>query len=252
MLYLKFQITFRRMLASHEVLVKQFDRIVEQMPNKTAIIYHGERTRFIDLQLLSHKIANWVESNLNLGLDDSKFSSGSNEDTVEPPNIPQAQIGLMLGNTPDLVAFVIGIARVRVASVLFNTNHRRDSLLHALMATNCQVFVFGNKYLDAIREIVPQLPDQIKFFMYDQNILNEINNNNNNNSKFDHTNYFNYNGVTKEYLLYNSSSNSPTAAVDNFAEILTHYSDEPLQRKYTYSLSDNVSVLLIVLHLRNF
>ena len=53
--------------------MKQFDCLARDIPNKTAIIYHGERTRFIDLYEMSNKVANWVESSLNLGLDDGKL-----------------------------------------------------------------------------------------------------------------------------------------------------------------------------------
>ena len=64
---------FKKVNIFRETLVKQFDSLVDDIPNKTAIIYHGQRTRFIDLYQLSNKVANWVETCLELGLDDEKL-----------------------------------------------------------------------------------------------------------------------------------------------------------------------------------
>lgn len=211
-----------------EVMVKQFDEIVERLPNKTAIIYHNERTRFVDLKNFSHKVANWLESeNINLGLDDGKLPQI--DDGTE--SIKQPQIGLMLGNTPELAGFLVGISRVRAASVLFNINHRQDSLLNSFEVTNCRVVVFEAKYLEAIREIASQLSDDIKFYMYDRTGKVELNNNK---VQFDKENYGQYNGMSKVEL------NGPN--VDNFAHILNLYPDTVSDKKYSYELADNVSL----------
>ena len=65
---------FKKVNLFRETVVKQFDSLAQYIPNKTAIIYHGQRTRFIDLYELSNKVANWVESGLALGLDDGKLA----------------------------------------------------------------------------------------------------------------------------------------------------------------------------------
>lgn len=227
--YVRFQIHFKKINVFRETLTCQFDRLVEKIPNKTAIIYHGHRTRFIDLQKKANQIANWVEQSLNLGLDDDKLPQ---IDDGNGATLQQHQIGLMLGNTPEMVAFLLGIAKVRAASVLFNTNHRRDSLLNAIDATHCKVFIFARKYLDAIQEIVEQLPEEMKFFMYDRNWQSELNNNN---LKYDQENFWHYNGISRADLISRTR-------VDNFAPILEFYSEEAVEKEYTYELSDNVSL----------
>lgn len=230
--YVRFQIHFKKINVFRETLTYQFDRLVEKIPNKTAIIYHGHRTRFIDLQKKSNQIANWVEQSLNLGLDDDKLPQ---IDDGKGATLKQHQIGLMLGNAPEIVAFILGIAKVRAASVLFNTNHRRDLLLNAIDATHCKVLIFERKYLDAIQEIVEQLPEEMKFFMYDRNWRNELNNNTHDNLKYDEENYWLYDGINKVDLI-------ARAKVDNFAPILEFYSEEAVEKEYTYELSDNVKL----------
>ena len=71
-------------------------------------------------------------------------------------NLQTTQIGLMLGNIPEIASFIIGISRVRCSAVMFNTNHRRDTLINAFQATKCQIFIFERKYLQAIKELNEQ------------------------------------------------------------------------------------------------
>jgi len=193
--------------------------------------------RFVDLQQLSFKVANWVESTLGLGIDDGKLpqiKDSPSDNELDGASLQHNQIGLMLGNTPEHIAFLLGIARVRAASVLFSTQHRRDSLLHAFNATSCRVVVFDSKYLSAIREIAHKLPDEMRFFMYDRNWPRCDDNNNRNDGKYNAKNYWQYSGMSKSDLIEDS--------VENFAPILDLYPTMPLEKKYSYEMSDNVGL----------
>lgn len=229
-LYVKFQIQFRWITYWKKTVIRQFDQVAHSLPHKTAIIYQGERTCFIDLLKQSYQIANWLESSLDLGLDDTKLPNESDSMKVE-----HSQIGLMLSNSPELIAFILGVARVRASSVLFNTNHRLDSLINSFNVTKCRVLIFDAKYLDAIIEVADQLPDYVQYFMYDRT-KTEMDLNNNEET-ININNYQQYKGMTKTDLLKKEKK------WENFAPILKQYPIEAPLKTYSYEMSDKLTYI---------
>lgn len=154
-------------------LVELFDRLVRKCPNKVAILYHGKPYRVLDLFNLSNKIANWLELS---GLVADKLDLNNNDPNQDKGNegvtCPK-QVGLMLGNIPELASFLIGVARVRASSVVLNPNQRGETLLNAINTTSCDVLVFEAKYLPILQEVASQLPDK-QYFMYDRNLVDFI------------------------------------------------------------------------------
>ncbi|KAH7644056.1 long-chain fatty acid transport protein-like protein [Dermatophagoides farinae] len=240
-LFFTFQIRIRWIIRRNRVLVKYFDYNVRRHPNKTAINYNGECFTFQNVYDLAQKISNWIEESLQLGHDDEWERCNSPKQTGDDDfplnreakiyrkfenNARCTQIGLMFGNIPELASFIIGIARVRCSAVLFNTNNRRDLLLNAFHATNCKVFIFESKFLSAIQEIAPQLPD-IRFFMYDRNESKNI--------LIDP----HYNGISRQDL----ESKYEDPKCQKFAAILNAYPITMVKKNYPYKMSDMIQFM---------
>lgn len=232
---------------NNKVLVKSFDDNVKKFPNKTAVIYHDEYFTFLDVANLANKISNWIEKTLNLGLDeqyeqfhkvsvDTDLIQNANEQKINYESNQQAQIGLMFGNILELPSFLVGIARVRCSAVMFNTNHRRDTLINAFKTTNCQAFIFESKFLSVIEEVADQLPD-IPFFIYDRLALK-----NNNLPHFNNNDQaFVYQGITRKELIGKQST-----LVDHgnkFAAMLNSQPSTPTLKTYNYQMKDKINYI---------
>lgn len=223
---------------TNNVVVKQFDALAPQYAHKTAIIHHGHRFRFLDIQRLSLKISSWIENQtetINLLL-----CTGPE---TPPEELPQ--IGLMFGNTPEMACFILGVLRTRCGAVLFNHNHKSDTLKNAFAVSNVKVFIFEQSFLPVIQEIAADLPD-IRFYVFDRYYedINEIykstlscqtliGRDENGNEIVD---VHKYRGLSRDDLVANTN-------IVNFAPILAQFSDEMSPRNYPYSINDNVSRL---------
>ena len=156
-----------------------------------------------------------------------EYSSKIADSVYEPE---QKQIGLLMGNIPEMPSFLLGIARVRASSVLFNINQKRDTLLNAFRATKCKIVIFDSRYLDSLREISDQLDGDISFVMWDRGDVDD-----NNNSQSDkNVQKFDYHGSTTAQLHLSQQ---------NFARILPHYDALPSSKKYKYSLHDHIAYI---------
>ncbi len=80
----------RRTHAAHRSLLEQFDRVVAEQPDATALIAGRERLSFRELQSWSVRIADDLGRRLGVG------------------NQP---VAIMLGQTPAAVATMLGVAR---------------------------------------------------------------------------------------------------------------------------------------------
>lgn len=206
----------------NKVLVNYFDDVCQKYPSKIAVNYLDESFTFKQIAELANRISLWIELALKSNRIEIDDRNEKQQNTV--------QIGLMLSNIPEFLSFVIGIARVRCATVFFNTNHRKDTLINAFEATDCKIFIFESKFLSAIEEIVDKLPD-IKFFMFDRSLLNEYDPKKDFDLEYQGINVNEFTQITK--LL----SKKPSS---KFATILNSFKNKSISRQYNYSLQDIV------------
>lgn len=232
-----------------------FDENVRKFPKKTAIHYNDEQYTFEDVSNLANRISNWIESTLNIGHDDQweslhQISVVVNDDDVHhnnndddegktetetkiyqqfDDNLQTTQIGLMLGNIPEVAGFIIGIARVRCSAVMFNTNHRMDTLINAFKATKCQIFIFERKYLNVIKDVAEKLPD-IKFFLYDRQATKQQQPN-------DLQINFNYNGISRNELINGLNDERKHL---QFSRLLQTYPITTAMKNYPYKFTDKM------------
>ncbi|UXI15381.1 phosphoribosylaminoimidazole carboxylase [Sarcoptes scabiei] len=220
LLYFKWQMFWVQ--KRNKVLVNYFDDVCQKYPSKIAVNYLDESFTFEQIAELANRISLWIELALKSNRIEIDDRNEKQQNTV--------QIGLMLSNIPEFLSFVIGIARVRCATVFFNTNHRKDTLINAFEATDCKIFIFESKFLSAIEEIVDKLPD-IKFFMFDRSLLNEYDPKKDFDLEYQGINVNEFTQITK--LL----SKKPSS---KFATILNSFKNKSISRQYNYSLQDIV------------
>lgn len=223
-------------------MITMFEENVRKHPEQTAFIFNEKKYSFRNILEQSLKISNWIETGLQLGHDEEWEQNNTTNNISEEPsrnvnnheakilkkienNHSSIQIGLMFSNCPQLASFIIGIARVRCSSVLFNTNHRRNTLVNAFKATNCKVFIFEAKYLSVIQDIAQELPD-IQYFMFDPVESNNV------------IIQPYYNGLSRQDLQTKSIKNA-----SKFAAILNAYPITAVQKKYPYKITDMVHYL---------
>lgn len=154
-------------------VVEMFDRVVKKQPNKPAILYQGKAYTYTDLHILSSKISNWLY-NSGLLYDSNDETNNNNsvlvrDEDCQEEYIPK-QVGLMLGNIPEVACFFVGIARVGASSVMLNPNQRRETLLNSLNQTKCDAVVFEARYLPLLQDVANELPDK-QYFMYDRSLV---------------------------------------------------------------------------------
>lgn len=244
----------------NRIMLHFFDENVRKFPNKTAIIHNGEHYTFEYVSNLANRISNWIESTLKFGHDDqweslnqvSVIGNNDNDNVNKKEtmieskiyrqfddNLQTTQIGLMLGNIPEIASFIIGISRVRCSAVMFNTNHRLDTLINAFNATNCRIFIFERKYFDTIKDVAEQLPD-IKFFMYDRDAIKQ---------KQSPTELlsidFNYNGISRDDLMMinnndDDDANSIIERAIQFSRLLQLYPIVSVKKTYPYKFTDKM------------
>ena len=216
------------------MVVSLFDQVVQKHPEKTAIRYHGRSYRFIDLYNLSNKVSNWLEMTVltKYGLDSNNNNLQNGNDSWRTSPTASRQIGIYLGNIPELPSFMMGISRVHGSSVMFNTSHRNETLLNAFKATNCRALIFEKKYLPVMQEVASQLPD-IPYFMYNRETvdIHTIK------SFSELTKQIDYYGMRREQLANASDS-------DDFAVFLDQYPTSPITTNYSYSMKDKVNLLI--------
>lgn len=250
--YILVQLQFYLICRKNDVFITLFDRLAtsSKFSTKTAIQYNGSQYQFRDVHRLSLKISNWIESQLGLGVVGERSPDGTS-------SVEDVHIGLMLGNIPETLCFLLGITRVRCTAVLFNDHNKLDTLRNAFQACKCKVFICELRYWQQIRDIAHDLPD-IQFYMFDRSYehINSIYD-----SIVDHkelpetkqsildinANIPDANTSEKEdYRKYNGMSNvdimEGNANFVNFAPILGQYEDVPVRRSYPYSIHDNVSI----------
>ncbi|XP_046912981.2 long-chain fatty acid transport protein 4 [Dermatophagoides farinae] len=246
-----------RLKWSNQAVVTCFDKACRKNPMRTAIIYQGRDYSFQEIENLANKISNWFEQCLHLGCDDEyekqqqikqreeemQQQQGQENENLSP-NVMNLirrhqnsiKIGLMFGNVPEFASFLIGIGRVRCASVLFNFNHRSDLLVNAFEASNCKIFIFESKYLSAIKEIATRLPDGIRLIMYDRNIINQ---NNDGTTSSKHGLNLDYKGFTREDLI----NDNIVEADEKFSQLLDSYPVTSVQKNYPYKINDIFSYI---------
>ncbi|XP_027198675.2 long-chain fatty acid transport protein 4-like [Dermatophagoides pteronyssinus] len=246
------------------VMLHFFDENVRKFPEKPAIFYKDEQYTFENVSDLANRISNWIESSLKLGHDDQwellhKVSVISNDEQQQNQqnnngkeniiqtkiyqqfndNLQTTQIGLMLGNIPELASFLIGIARVRCSAIMFNTNHRRDTLINAFQATKCQIFIFERKYLQAIKDVAENLPD-IKFFLYDRDLIKQPQRQQSIDKNLLQID-FNYDGMTRMDLINVSVDNDNENEKHlQFSKLLQTYPTTSVLKKYPYKFTDKM------------
>ncbi|KAH9494135.1 hypothetical protein DERF_014846 [Dermatophagoides farinae] len=256
-----FQIKMFWYKRKNRIMLHFFDENVRKFPNKTAIIYNGEHYTFEYVSNLANRISNWIESTLKFGHDDqweslnqvSVIGNNDNDNVNKKEtmieskiyqkfddNLQTTQIGLMLGNIPEIASFIIGISRVRCSAVMFNTNHRLDTLINAFNATNCRIFIFERKYFDTIKDVAEQLPD-IKFFMYDRDAIKQ---------KQSPTELlsidFNYNGISRDDLMMinnNDDDDDADSIIERaiqFSRLLQLYPIVSVKKTYPYKFTDKM------------
>lgn len=217
------------------MLPRLFDRATLRHPHKVAIHYHNKAYTFLELYNLSNKVSHWFEISgiLNPVDVNNNANNGSlpTSSTPEPENDPtKKQVGLMLGNIPEMVSFQIGITRVKASFVLFNTNHRKETLLNAFEATNCKVFIFEAKYLKQLQEVADQLP-AIRYFMFNRNTIETP-------TVLEKTELgkvSNYPGMSPKQLKEASETE------DDFSVHLDQYPSSAITTKYSYTIKDKAS-----------
>ncbi|OTF81814.1 hypothetical protein BLA29_007483 [Euroglyphus maynei] len=229
------------MTLTKQTIVHSFDHIAHRNRNRTAIIHQGRSYAFHELEDLANRISNWFEKTLQIYCDDEyeeeqlkkqQLEQQQNDSSSGVLNLVRRhqntkKIGLMFQNVPELASFIIGIGRVRCASVLFNYNHRNDSLVNAFEASNCQMFIFESKFLPALKEIATRLPDGIRFVMYDRNIRNEAN-------VFKYDDHRDYKGFTRDDLI----NDNIVEKDEKFSQILDLYPVTKVRKNYPYKMQD--------------
>ncbi|XP_035876612.1 long-chain fatty acid transport protein 6 isoform X2 [Phyllostomus discolor] len=125
-------------------LVTVLDKFLSQakkQPQKPFIIYEGDIYTYEDVDKRSNKVA-------CVFLNHSTLKGG---DTV----------ALLMSNEPDFVHVWFGLAKLGCVVAFLNSNIRSNSLLHCIRSCEPRALVVGTDLLEAIEEILPNLPEDI-------------------------------------------------------------------------------------------
>ncbi|XP_045693941.1 long-chain fatty acid transport protein 6 [Phyllostomus hastatus] len=125
-------------------LVTVLDKFLSQakkQPQKPFIIYEGDIYTYEDVDKRSNKVA-------YVFLNHSTLKRG---DTV----------ALLMSNEPDFVHVWFGLAKLGCVVAFLNSNIRSNSLLHCVRSCEPRALVVGTDLLEAIEEILPNLPEDI-------------------------------------------------------------------------------------------
>lgn len=113
----------------------------KKQPQKPFIVYEGDIYTYEDVDKRSSRVA-------HVFLNHSTLKTG---DTV----------ALLMSNEPDFVHVWFGLAKLGCVVAFLNSNIRSNSLLHCIRSCEPRALVVGADLLDAIKEILPSLPEDI-------------------------------------------------------------------------------------------
>ncbi|XP_014278846.1 long-chain fatty acid transport protein 4 [Halyomorpha halys] len=131
--YLLFLLSVRKISKGNKTVAQVFkEDVVQKNPNKVLFIFEGKEWTAGQVEDYSNRVANLFKSH--------GFRKG---DTV----------GLMLDNRPEFVCIWLGLSKVGIITALINHNLRQNSLIHSVVIAKCQALIFGEDFMDAVREV---------------------------------------------------------------------------------------------------
>ena len=121
-----------------KILSDLFEEQVQQTPDKTAVVYANDNTRwtFRELDSYANTVANYFS---RLGL--------RKGDTV----------ALFMENSPEYIGLYLGLWKIGVVVAFVNHNLRHESLVHCIRAAKTRALVFSSSLTAAVSDVREEL-----------------------------------------------------------------------------------------------
>jgi solute carrier family 27 fatty acid transporter 1/4 len=112
----------RKIIKNSRNACNLFQHTAKKHKEKVAFIFENRRWTFDEVEMFSNKVANYFQS---IG-----YKKGD-------------VVALFIENRPELVFFLLGLAKIGVISALVNFNLRKDSLLHSISVVNSKGLIYS-------------------------------------------------------------------------------------------------------------
>ncbi|XP_072015110.1 long-chain fatty acid transport protein 1-like [Amphiura filiformis] len=139
------KIKLRSHQRSNQLVYDVFRDCARKNPDKVAFVTEEQEWTFKDFDKYSNVIGNYFY--------EAGFKKG---DTV----------ALFLENTPEMVAFWLGLSKVGCIGALINFNLKKESLAHCVNVSDAKVLVFSVELSEAVRQAQPYMNKHIQLFSF--------------------------------------------------------------------------------------
>ncbi len=126
-----------------------FEQAVKSNPRGTAILYENTRFSYDEFNQWGNRIAHYL------------MSQGIKKGDV---------VGVFIENRPELLATVLGVAKIGAVSAMLNTSQNGKVLIHSFNLVNPKAAIVGGEVTDAFDEVRSELnvEDDKIYFLADQ------------------------------------------------------------------------------------
>ena len=128
-------------------VVEVFEQTVNKFPERIMFNFEGNLKLFREVNEEADKIATFFQK-----------AGIKNGDCV----------ALVLENSPDLVIYWLGLAKIGATSALINFNLRQKSLSHSLRVCEANSIVCSKSLLAAVMEVKDELKPECKFYVHEE------------------------------------------------------------------------------------
>jgi hypothetical protein len=113
------------------------ERWAKETPKKTALVYEGKETSFLELNRNVNRLANGLRS---LGIQKGD------------------RIAIMLPNTPEFIYGFFACLKLGAVAVPFNTMYKGGEIIHILQDCEAKAIITLTNFVSLINEIKPEVP----------------------------------------------------------------------------------------------
>lgn len=118
-------------------IARSIESHAESFPDKTAIVYEGERISYLELERKINRVANGL------------LSLGINRGDV---------VAIMLPNIPEFIYLFYACQKIGSIAVPINTMYKANEVLHILKDSAANAIVCLSNFMPSINELLPVLP----------------------------------------------------------------------------------------------
>ncbi|XP_069507365.1 long-chain fatty acid transport protein 3 [Ambystoma mexicanum] len=134
-------------------MVQRFTQRASAIPNKTFLIFEGDRFSYGLVESQSNRVANALlpqckEKSPLAGQDESLDMLQSGD-----------TIAILMSNEPAFLWTWFGLAKLGFVTAFLNINMRHSSLLHCCRTCGAKAIIVGADLFDAIKDVLPDLKD---------------------------------------------------------------------------------------------